>query len=242
MTFLKNILFVVLKWGGIALGLLIIAGAGAYLSIKISVIGTEVSIPDVTNREVKEAYGILAEKGLFLEVEGEKNDEMVAEGKIISQNPPAASKTRKGRKIGVILSRGVRAISVPDLIGETARSAKIKVGQDGLNIGSATYLCSDLEEGRIISQSPPPGSEKLKGGGVNLLISQGTRKKVYIMPDILSREYSEVASMLRSHDLRVGIVKKERAAGQQRAMVISQYPPSGYPVSEGESVSITVTD
>ena len=238
----KNILLLIVKWGSVAFGLLIVAMIGAYISIKISVIGTEVAVPDVTDVTVENAYGILSDKGLFLEVEGEKNDESIADGKILSQDPPEGAKIRKGRKVKVIVSLGTKRIQTPNLSKETARSAKIHVAEEDLIIGSVSYIDSDIEEGKIVAQSPPPGSDKLKGGSVNVLVSRGKEKKTYIMPDIVEKEYYYIEPVLKSYGMRVSVTKKEKVLNSRHGRIISQFPLSGYPVAEGEAVSITIVD
>lgn len=238
----KDIFLFIITWGGVILGLLVIAMVGAYISIKISVIGTEVAVPDITGTAVERAYGILSDKGLFLEVEGEKNDERFAQGNIISQDPPAASKIRKGRKIKVIVSLGTREIQTPNLVGETERSARIRVTEEGLIIGSVSSAQSDVEEGKVIAQSPPQGSNKLKGGGVNLLVSSGKQKMLYVMPDLIDRNYDDVEPLLRFTGLRTSVVVKERAPGARQGSIIAQNPLSGYPVGEKQTISLTIAD
>lgn len=239
---IKNIVLVAAKWGGIVLGLLIVAMAGAYISIKISVIGTEVTVPDVRDVTVESAYGLLSDKGLFLEIEGEREDERIAQGRVISQDPPEGARIRKGRKVRIMLSLGARRIKTPDLSRETERSARIRVTEEDLIIGSLSHVSSELEEGAIIAQSPPPGSEKVRGGRVNILVSGGSEKKAYIMPDVVGKDYNDVEPALKYQGLRMNVVKKERTSGFRHGRIISQYPASGYPVSQGDAVSITIAD
>ncbi len=231
-----------MKWGAIILGLLFIAVLGAYISIKISIIGTELSVPDVTNATVEDAYKILADKGLFLVIEGERNDERIAEGKILSQEPPSGSKIRKGRKVKTIVSLGAKKIRTPELAGESERSARIKVTQDGMVIGSVSYVCSEVDTGRVIAQSPQPGIKKLKGGSVNLLVSRGRSKRTYVMPDLTERDHFTVESMLAEHGMRIGSSKKETDLLSKHGTIISQYPAPGFPVTEGDTISITILE
>lgn len=231
-----------MKWGSFILGLLFIAVLGAYISIKISIVGTELSVPDITNETVEDAYEILADKGLFLMIEGERNDDRIAEGKILSQEPPYGSKIRKGRKVKIIVSRGAKKIQTPELTGETERSARIKVTQDGMILGSVSYVNSEVGEGRVIAQSPQPGVEKLKGGSVNLLMSKGRAKRTYVMPDLIDKDHSVVESMFAEHGMRISSSRKETGLLSKHGTIISQHPALGFPVTEGDTINITVLD
>ena len=53
---------------------------------------------------------------------------------IIDQYPPSGQKVKKGRTIRLKIARPEKMIIVPSLIGQSRRSAEIKIQQLGLNI------------------------------------------------------------------------------------------------------------
>ncbi len=239
MKMLKKLSLFLFKWGSVFLGILVMAALGAYLSMKVSILGSEVEVPEIINLTVDEAYSILSKEDLLLEIIGKRIDDRVSWGRILSQDPIAGSKIRKGRKIKAILSLGSKILSVPSVIGNSERSAKVKISQEGLNIGWLAYVYSNIGETKVLAQSPSAGTEKLKGGRLNLLLSKGQRKKVYVMEDLVGRDSAFVIPSLESYGLRVGILKKRETAFQEDT-IISQYPLPGYPISEGDVVNITI--
>ncbi len=241
MKLLKALLLFLGKWGAIALGMLSLAALGAYLSLKISILGTEVEVPEIVNLTFEEAHHLLSAEGLHLEITGERLDDGVAQGRILSQDPLAGSKIRKGRKVKAVLSLGAKLLRVPSVVGDSERSARVKINQKGLNFGWVTYVYNAMGRTKVIAQSPPAGMEKLKGGRLNLLVSRGQKKRVYVMQDLIGEDSSSIVSQLESAGLRVGIFKKTGSA-YQRNIIVSQYPLPGYPISEGDVVNLTVLE
>lgn len=239
MKVLRKVLFFLIKWGSVCVGLLAVAALGGYLSLKISVLGTEVEVPEILNMTFEEAKHLLSEKELLLEITGERADDGVSQGRILSQDPLAGSKIRKGRKIKAVLSLGAKLLRVPSVVGDSERSAKLKINRNGLNFGSVSYVYSDMGKTKVLAQSPDPRTEKLKGGRLNLLVSRGQKKKVYVMHDFNGEDSLSVVSLLESSGLRVGLLKKA-GSPYQHGIVVSQYPLPGHPVSEGDVVNLTI--
>lgn len=242
MKILKKISFFLFKWGMVLFGVLAMAALGAYLSVKVAVLGTEVKVPEILNLTEEEACHILSMKGLFLEITGERIDDGVSQERILSQDPIAGSKIRKGRKIKVILSLGAKILQVPSVLGYSERSAKVKIHQKGLNVGWLAYVHSKIRETKILAQSPSAGVEKLKGGRLNLLVSKGKRKKGYVMQNLVGKDIASIIPPLESCGLRVGILKKKGGSVYQHGTIVSQYPLRGYPISEGEIVKVTILE
>lgn len=66
----------------------------------------KIKIPDIVGLTVEEAQREIEDKNLRFFIEKEEYNTEVAEGYIISQTPKANSKTKKGTKIGVVVSKG----------------------------------------------------------------------------------------------------------------------------------------
>ena len=60
-------------------------------------------------------------------------DPKVAAGRVLAQEPPAGSVARRQRSVKVWVSAGPRAATVPALVGETERTAQLRLAQDGLS-------------------------------------------------------------------------------------------------------------
>ena len=217
--------------------------ASGYFSMRLALMGRQVTVPDVTGMAVAEAQESLLKKELFMETTAERNDDRVEKGRILAQDPSAGAAIKKYRKVKVVTSLGPRILRVPDLRGQSLRSAQMKLQGEGLRLATVAYAHTLLGDVDVVaSQDPLPTGESLGEGGVSLLVSKGAREAVYVMPDLSGRRMEQVRAALQACGLQVGAVRRERGAAAPRGVVTRQYPESGYPVSQGDIVSLVVSD
>jgi beta-lactam-binding protein with PASTA domain len=232
-----------LQWSLIGLVIASAAVLSGYLSMRKAVRGGEVTVPMLQGMAVEEAAQRLEQKGLVLDRSGERVDPVVPAGQIISQDPPEGTRLKKNRKVHVLVSLGQEVLLIPQLVGQPARRAQIGLQQAGLRVGEIAYVSSDTAEAdRILAQEPPPGTQSGREGHVDLLVSRGTRGKVWVMPHVEGMQLEGVTRVLDQAGLRVTNVKREaRGDGTPAGVVLEQYPLAGYPLREGESISLVVS-
>src|SRR6266581_207969 len=101
----------------------------------------EVQVPDLTNRTANEATAIAANLGLTLKVDDSRRpDPKIPAGRVLAQEPAAGSVARRQRSLKVWLSGGQRAATVPLLVGETERTAQLRLAQDGLTLSGVSEI------------------------------------------------------------------------------------------------------
>ena len=78
-------------------------------------------------------------------------------GRVLAQEPAAGSDARGGSaRVKVWLSAGQRAATVPLLIGETERTAQLRLTQDGLTLAAVSEIQSnDFPADVVVAQKPP---------------------------------------------------------------------------------------
>jgi len=129
----------VLLGGALAATYLIFAAA----SMRIALRTREVQVPDLTNRTANEATAMAADFGLAMKVDDTRRpDPKIAAGRVLGQEPAAGSIARRQRSVKVWLSAGQRAATVPLLVGETERTAQLRVAQDGLTLSDVSEIRS----------------------------------------------------------------------------------------------------
>src|SRR6185503_14312652 len=107
----------------------------AVASMRIALRAREVQVPDLTNRTANEASAIAADLGLTLRVDDSRRlDLKVPAGRVLAQEPAGGAVARRQRSLRVWLSAGQRASTVPLLVGETERTAQMRLTQDGLSL------------------------------------------------------------------------------------------------------------
>jgi serine/threonine-protein kinase len=210
------------------------------LAMRVALRTREVEVPSLVGRSVNDARQALGELGLALRVdENQRPDEKVPAGQVMQQDPAPGVQTRRDRTIRVWVSAGPRAVTVPALVGQTERTAQIRLEQDGLEISSVTEFRSpDYPADVIVAQDPPPQS---RAPQVSLLINRGEQAATYVMPDVIGMDGDRAAAALRARGFRVTIVGSQPYPGIPPGTVVRQQPPGGFQVGGSEAISLEVS-
>ena len=212
----------------------------AAASMRIALRSREVQVPDLTNRTANEATAVATGVGLSLKVDDSRRpDPKIPVGRVLAQEPGAGSIARRQRSIKVWLSAGLRASTVPPLVGETERTAQLRLAQDGLTLASTSEIRSQtFAPDVVIAQTPPA---KTVAGSVALLVNRGDRGSSYVMPDLIGVNGERAADILRSRGFRVAVVGSTPYPGVAAGVVIRQSPQAGFHVGPGEAISLEVS-
>ncbi|HEY6214373.1 MAG TPA: PASTA domain-containing protein [Vicinamibacterales bacterium] len=212
----------------------------AATAMRIALRTRDVQVPDVRGRTTNEAMATASELGLTLKIdESRRPDAKIPAGRIVDQEPPPGTASRTNRTLRVWLSVGVRAATVPRLVGETERSAQLRIQQDGLVLTAVSEIRSqDMPADVVVAQTPP---EKSDAGQVALLVNRGERGASYVMPDLIGVNGDRAADVLRNHGFRVAVVGSMPYPGVAAGIVIRQSPQAGFQISPGEPISLEVS-
>jgi eukaryotic-like serine/threonine-protein kinase len=212
----------------------------AAASMRVALRAREVQVPDLTNRTANEASAIAGNLGLTLRVdETRRPDPKITAGRVIAQEPPAGSIARRQRTMRIWLSAGQRSLTVPLLIGETERTAQLRLVQDGLTLSAMSEIHSpDLPSDVVVAQTPPA---KSTSGQVALLVNRTAHGSTYVMPDLIGVNGDRAAEILRNRGFRVALVGSSPYPGVAAGVVIRQSPQAGFQIGPGEPISIEVS-
>jgi serine/threonine-protein kinase len=210
------------------------------LSMRVALQTREVQVPSLVGSTINDATQALADLGLGLRVdENRRVDDEVPAGRIMQQDPPSGVQARSQRTIRVWVSAGPRAMTVPALVGQTERTAQIRLDQDGLDMGSVTEFRSpDYDADAVVAQDPPAES---RAPEVSLLINRGEQATTYVMPDVIGMDGDRAAAALRARGLRVTIVGSQPYPGVPPGTVVRQQPPGGFQVAGADAISLEVS-
>ncbi len=210
------------------------------LAMRVALRAREVEVPQLVGQTEAGARQALSEIGLALRVdENQRPDEKVPAGRIMQQEPLPGVQTRRDRTIRVWVSAGPRAVIVPALVGQTERTAQIRLDQDGLEISSITEFRSpDYPADVIVAQDPPPQS---RAPEVSVLINRGEQATTYVMPDVIGMDGDRAAAALRARGFRVTIVGSQPYPGIPPGTVVRQQPAGGFQVGGSDSISLEVS-
>jgi serine/threonine-protein kinase len=227
--------------------LLVLAGAliltyvlSAAIGMRVALKTREVQVPPLTGKTVNEATGLLTEAGLNLKVEeGRRLDPKVPAGQIVTQDPAAGVRTRRERSVKVWVSGGPRATTIPQLSGESERTAQLRLQQEGLGLASTAEIrSSDYPAGTVVAQFP---AARTNAAQVALLVNRGERGARYVMPDLIGVDGSRAAEVLRAKGFRATVVGDHPYPGVAPGIVLRQNPQAGFQIAPGEPISLEVS-
>ena len=224
---------------GLVLILLIGFFTGFFLSFGKFWSSVEITVPDVTGKQLTLARQILEDQHLRVTV-AETYDASVPVGVVVSQSPEAGATVKEERTITIYVSKGGEELEMPNLRGLKQSDAIDKLQQMGLRLGSAYETFSDEDSGTVISQDPRSGTRISKGQSVDITVSKGQKVKKISVPDVKGVPSDRARTMIEGSGLKVGSVSEE-ASTQAAGTVVSQSPSAGSEADSGSSVRLVIS-
>ena len=226
---------------GVLLGLLALLAFAIGLTVFNSIImprlihsDAEVRVPDLSNLSYEQAEGVLQARDLRLGRAGERFDPSVPSGFILAQDPLADTPVRSGRRVMVMMSLGEEFSAVPEMVGSSVRGATLAIEHAGLGYSGSTRAPSDdVGEAMIVASDPPAGAVMPHNWPVGLLISSGPNEELFVMPDLLGRDFETAQGQLAALGFKV-----EAQGRRGRGAVILQSPSPGSQIARGAKVTI----
>lgn len=123
-------------------------------------------VPDVTGMSKEQAFQALTRLGLQPYVKGKKFSADAKAGTVVATDPPAGTKigSDDAKRVGVVLSN---AVTVPKVVGHTVADATKALRNAGLKV-EVHQFGGHHPHGRVLLQSPAPGSRVKPGASVTL--------------------------------------------------------------------------
>jgi serine/threonine-protein kinase len=210
------------------------------VALRVALRARVVQVPTLVGKTVNDASQTLGGLGLTLKIDPTRRpDDKVAANQIMLQDPPSGAEARTPRSIRVWLSAGPRTTTVPELIGQTERTARMRMEQDSVELGSVSEFRSpDYAADAVVSQDPPP---EVKAPKVSLLLNRGEAAITYVMPDVIGMDGNRVSDALRAQGFRVTITGSQPYPGIPPGTVVRQQPQGGFRVAASDPISLEVS-
>jgi len=218
------------------------AGLGTYATIHLLIRSDHlVVVPDLSGKDVVYALEVLSDLGLNTKVKGSQFDAKVPKHHIISQSPDPGSEIKAGRDVRLVISKGVRWVVYPNVIGMDLSMADLIIEENDLARDHLSQVYSQTHtKGRIMSQYPKPGTRGIRGDAIDLLVSAGPRPQWLRMTDLTGLTLDEAIDAIEKYQLSVGTIKQVDNPSFSVDTVVAQTPENGYPVLPGSSVDLTI--
>ena len=200
-------------------------------------------LPDVTGKTLEEATAVIEDAGFVVGTVSDAYSDSVAEGRIISQNPPPNTNQQEGTKINLTVSLGIELVTVPDLSNMTAAEAKSALADAGLGFEAGAAEHSDtIQKDHVVRQNPVAGQDVAKGSTVTYYLSAGKEEKKVTMPDVTGKLEADAESTLMRTSKNFTIMKDYvSSVDVPNGQVISQTPNAGEQALDDTTVYLAIS-
>jgi len=213
LLFALMVLFVVLLW-------FTFSSVREYLDIQ------EVIVQDYRGMSFEDAERELRDLGLEVDYYSKASPNQPFNS-VVAQSVEADTMIRRGRVVNLGVHLPEESSNVPNLVGLDETEAIRLLSYSKLNVGEVRYAFSDLEEGAIVSSSPPAQEVLESGANVDLVISRGLSASKIEMPQLINLPLEEATKRLKA----VGINRIETVVADANysrvGQVVNQRPQAG---------------
>ena len=182
----------------------------------------------------------LARKGT--EIRGKEYDDSIAENSIVSQNPEASSRVKKGRKVTVIVSKGEEIGIIPDVRNVTERQARIILKKAGFTLGKVKKVFSEEKPvDMVINAFPVSGTTTSREIEVDLFVSKGPRPTHAEVPNLVGESLKTAKQRIGESGLALGAVTYQNNPSLLPGTIISQSAAPGSSVPLESKLNLVVS-
>jgi eukaryotic-like serine/threonine-protein kinase len=193
-----------LRYSLLALILLTVALISALTAMRMAIHGREVQVPRLIGLSPEEAEQQALDNGLLVQVENRFYSASIPEGRILSQSPEAGTKVRRGWRVRLAESLGPQQVVIPNVVGQSLRSAELSLRRRGLEPGEVALLAlPGLPPDQVISQTPAANAVGIANPKVGLLVTPPAEPPEYVMPSLVGSRISEAVRLLQKAGIKV---------------------------------------
>ncbi|MBR5253815.1 MAG: PASTA domain-containing protein [Bacteroidales bacterium] len=204
--------------------------------------GNEYIVPDISGKLLQEVEKMEEMAPFNVVIIDSIFQEETPAGTILSQEPIASSKAKKGRKIYLtVASFSGDEVEMPSCIDMSLKLAVQTITDIGLKIGNINFVQGDIpnivieqkRNGKPIKQY----TKVTRGDIIDLVVEMTESQTTTNMPDILGKTEEEAEKMLWAAGLNVGKKEFEGKKEKYHSRVVS-YQPTFQGLSLGTTVSM----
>lgn len=171
--------------------------------------GKILKIPTVLGKSMLDAKKQLDAEGFDVVIQDSIYVDTIPALTVVKQFPDADAEVKVNRIVYLTINRAVPpTIQMPQLVGQTLRSALILLKQTGLQLGDTSFV-PDFAKNSVLKQSCngreiPFGTKLPMSSKIDLVISSGISDAEMSVPDLVGRTYNEAKILMEGNNLQFG--------------------------------------
>ncbi|MFT8593256.1 MAG: PASTA domain-containing protein [Bifidobacterium sp.] len=172
--------------------------------VRQATIPTDILDPSTTHG--KAPLDALKAAGFSKVMHDEAKDEYsvdIPENAAISIDPEPGTTMDHNAEIEIVLSKGPKPVSMPNIVGATKDSARHQLAEAKLNVTFSEDWSDTVASGKVISSSKEAGAQLHWGDAVSVVISKGPQ--MVTLPDVRGKNEDDASKILKALGLDVKI-------------------------------------
>ena len=212
------------------------ARQGATVSAVVSKGPERHAVPAVAGLSVDDATTAITDASLTVGAQTQVYDDKIPAGSVVTSNPAAAVKLKRGQSVALVVSKGPAPVALPSAVGKPAAATTAALTKLGLKVTSTTAYSKTVPAGSVVSMTPGAGTTVAKGSPVALVVSKGP--PLVVVPDLYTMSESDAKALLRKLGLVPQVTYPVGVSPFNR--VIKQSAKAGSSIPWGSTVEIQV--
>jgi serine/threonine-protein kinase len=198
-----------------------------------------VAVPDLSGMTVDQARRTLSAKDLTVGIVTEQDSAEDETGRVLFQRPSGLTEVGSRTPVNLVIGRGVRAVSVPDLAGMPEAGAKQTLTALGLKYTEQRQPSSDADNGKVVAQAPAAHQQAAPGSEVSVTVGTGLTR-VSVPDGIIGVGVDEATDVLAGAGLTAVGVEQDGTA--PTGVVMSTDHAPGDRVPEGSPITLNYSN
>ncbi|MBC7229958.1 MAG: Stk1 family PASTA domain-containing Ser/Thr kinase [Actinobacteria bacterium] len=199
----------------------------------------ELRMPELEGMSRDAAEDILKKMGiLVIEIKSTPVEDEEEVNRVLSQSPAAGKLVSPGTTVRLEIGVEQKKVAVPDVVGMKQADAEETLKKAGFLVSVSEESSSEVDEGRVIRQSPLANQKVLEGSTVTIVVSTGP--STVSVPDVRGEKEADAKRILGDAGLNYTVIYQDTSDSTQVGKVLDQVPLPGATVDAGYNVRIFV--
>ena len=197
---------------------------------------------DVINRNLNDAIKLLKSENYRYEVSDTLYTNKFSLGTIIDQYPKPNTRVKSGRTVRLKIAHPEKSVAIPNLIGQSRRSAELELNQMGLLIDTVyTEYNPEYPNGTIAWQYPKAGDRRKKGMGIQITVSKGMPPNFFQVPNLIGLSINQAKDLIFKSRLKVGKISYHQDQDLVPYTVLDQSIKDGTVLDVSATITVSYT-
>jgi beta-lactam-binding protein with PASTA domain len=171
--------------------------------------GKILKIPQVTGKGLADAKSQLEKQGFDIVIQDSVYVDTIPPLNVVKQFPEADAEVKINRTVYLTINRSLPPlIQMPQLVGQSFRSAQILLKQTGLKLGDTSFVAdfakNSIKKQLYNGQEIVFGTRIPMGATIDLVISNGISDVDMSVPELVGMTYADAKVLMEGNNLEFG--------------------------------------